>query len=371
MTQESASDVSPERPRASRTPDAPGLTRDPAGAPPVPRSAPGMKDVARLAGVSHQTVSRVINDSPNVRPDTRTRVVAAMQTLGYRPNHAARALVTGRSQVIGVATLGGNQFGPASTLYGVEGAADQLGYSISVASVREPSVADLRATVTRLVHQGVDGVLVIAPIHMSQGSLEVLAAEVPLVALEGAPEGAFHVVGVDQVTGARMATEHLLELGHSTVWHVAGPQDWFEASGRLEGWRSALVAAGAEVPPPLPGNWSARAGYEAGLLLARIPEVTAVFTANDQTALGLLRAFAEHGRRVPEEISLVGFDDIPESGYFVPPLTTVRQDFAEVGRQGVTRLLELIGSEGPATPDRTLITPTLTVRRSTSRIARG
>jgi DNA-binding LacI/PurR family transcriptional regulator len=333
------------------------------------RSAPGMKDVARLAGVSHQTVSRVLNDSPNVRPDTRTRVMAAMQALGYRPNHAARALVTGRSQVIGVATLGGQLFGPASTLYGVEAAAAKIGYAVSVVGVREPSAAALRTAVLRLVRQGVDGVLVIAPIHIAQGTLDSLASEVPLVALEGAPEGAFSVVGVDQVTGARMATQHLLALGHRTVWHVTGPLDWFEATGRLEGWRSVLMEAGVEIPPTLPGDWSAHSGYEAGLLLARIPQVTAVFTANDQTALGVLRALAEHGRRVPEEISVVGFDDLPESGYFIPPLTTVRQDFAEVGRHGVGRLLELISAQEPGI-ERALITPTLTVRRSTAQAPR-
>jgi DNA-binding LacI/PurR family transcriptional regulator len=323
-----------------------------------------MKDVARLAGVTHQTVSRVLNDSPNVRPATRSRVLAAVQTLGYRPNAAARTLVTGRSQVIGVATLGGQLFGPASTLYGVEGAAGKVGYAVSVVSIREATVTDLQTAVTRLVRQGVDGVIVIAPIHIAQGVLDDLATEIPLVALEGAPEGAFSVVGVDQVAGARAATQHLLDLGHRTVWHVAGPADWFEARGRLDGWRSVLTDAGAEVPPALPGDWSARSGYEAGLLLARIPEVTAVFTANDQTALGLLRALAEYDRRVPEEISVVGFDDIPEAGYFIPPLTTVRQDFAAVGRQGVARLVELIDDAGPSTR-RALIAPTLTVRRST------
>jgi DNA-binding LacI/PurR family transcriptional regulator len=174
------------------------------------------------------------------------------------------------------------------------------------------------------------------------------------------------VVGVDQVTGARMATQHLLALGHRTVWHVAGPVDWFEATGRIEGWRSVLMESGAEIPPTLPGDWSARSGYEAGLLLARIPQVSAVFTANDQTALGVLRALAEHSRRVPEEISIVGFDDLPESGYFIPPLTTVRQDFAEVGRRGVARLLEIIGSQ-EQTAERALIAPTLTVRRSSAR----
>jgi len=346
------------------TQDSTHVDAGPAG-PSAPRPAPGMKDVARLAGVSHQTVSRVVNESPNVRPDTRTRVRAAMLSLGYQPNHAARTLVTGRSQVVGVATLGGQYFGPASTLYGVEGAAGALGYAVSVVSVREQSVQELRAAVTRLVRQGVEGVVVIAPIHIDQGFLDTLAAEIPLVALEGAPEGTFGVVGVDQVAGARMATQHLLDLGHRTVWHVAGPPDWFEAAGRQAGWRQVLEEAGADVPPALPGDWTARSGYEAGRLLARIPEVTAVFTANDPAALGLLCALAEAGLRVPEDLSIVGFDDVPESAYFTPPLTTVRQDFAEVGRRGVSQLLELINAQ-ERTSRREMIQPTLTIRSSTA-----
>jgi len=329
------------------------------------RQPAGMKDVARLAGVSHQTVSRVINGNPHVRPDTRTRVLEAMQALGYRPNSAARALVTGRSRVIGVALMEGHYFGPASALSGVEGAAERLGYAVSVANVHGSSPTRLGDSVTRLIGQGVDGVVVIAPIHVDETSLDTLAHEVPLVAVQGAPEGRFSAVVVDQVQGARLATEHLLGLGHRTVWHVAGPQEWFEASDRLAAWQAVLEEAGAEVPPHLPGDWSSRAGYEAGLLLARMPEVTAVFTANDPTALGLLRAMAEHGRRVPEDVSVVGFDDVPDSENFIPPLTTVRQDFTAIGSRAVTRLLDLIESRAQDV-ERSLITPTLTLRNSTA-----
>jgi DNA-binding LacI/PurR family transcriptional regulator len=343
----------------------PAALRPEGGANASARSAPGMKDVARLAGGSHQTVSRVLNAHPSVRPDTRVRVLAAVETLGYRPNNAARALVTGRTRVIGVLTISGYLFGPASTLYGVEGAASALGYSVSVVSMRELSAAELREGVGRLMRQGVDGVVVIAPIHIGTGELDKLAAEVPLVALEGTPEGALSVVSIDQVLGARLATAHLLELGHRTVWHVAGPADWFEAADRIKGWRTALAEAGREQPPVLPGDWTARAGYEAGLLLVRLPDVTAVFAANDQMALGVLRALSEHGRRVPDDVSVVGFDDLPESGYFTPPLTTLRQDFAEVGRQGVARLLQQIET-GEHAERRVQIAPALVVRQSTA-----
>jgi len=331
----------------------------------TPRPPAGMKDVARLAGVSHQTVSRVINNSPQVRPETRTRVLAAMQTLGYRPNSAARTLVTGRSRSIGVAIMEGDYFGPASALSGVEGAAETLGYAVSVANVHRASPTRLADAVTRLIRQGVDGVVVVAPIHVDEESLDVLAREIPLVAVQGAPEGRFSTVVVDQVEGARLATRHLLDLGHRTVWHVAGPENWFEASDRLTGWRAVLQEAGAEIPPHLPGDWTSRSGYAAGRLIARVPEVTAVFTANDPTALGLVRALTEHGRRVPQDVSVVGFDDIPDSENFIPPLTTVRQDFSEVGRRSVTRLIGLIESRAQGV-ERSLIPPTLTIRESTA-----
>jgi DNA-binding LacI/PurR family transcriptional regulator len=330
------------------------------------RGAPGMKDVARLAGVSHQTVSRVLNDSPNVRPDTRTRVLAAMRTLGYRPNHAARALVTGRSRVLGVATLGGRLFGPAATLYSVQQAAHVAGYGVSVVAVPDASVADLAAAVSLLIRQGVDGVVLIAPVRITRDLPAEFFEELPLVALQAAAGGRPEVIGVDQVAGARLATRHLLDLGHRTVWHVTGPGDWFDAADRVVGWRATLEAAGAEVPPPLAGDWSARSGYRAGRVLARIPELTAVFAANDSTAFGVLRALAERGRRVPEEVSVVGYDDVPEAGFLTPPLTTVRQDFAEVGRRGVARLIELIEPPDPARTlgPAALIEPTLAVRRS-------
>jgi len=332
----------------------------------TPRPQAAMKDVARLARVSHQTVSRVINGSTQVRPDTRMRVLAAMRTLGYRPNSAARALVTGRTQVIGVALMEGHYFGPASALAGVEGAAERMGYAVTVANVHGTLSTRLGDAVTRLIRQGVDGVVVIAPIHGDETSLDDLAHEVPLVAVQGAPEGRFSTVVVDQTEGARLATRHLLDLGHATVWHVAGPQEWFEAQDRLKAWRAVLQEAGAEVPPHLPGDWSSQNGYKAGLLLARIPEVTAVFTANDPTALGLLRALSEQGRRVPDDVSVVGFDDIPDSENFIPPLTTVRQDFTEIGRRSVARLLDLMGRGQDAEGERSVIRPTLTVRHSTA-----
>jgi DNA-binding LacI/PurR family transcriptional regulator len=186
----------------------------------------------------------------------------------------------------------------------------------------------------------------------------------PVVVVEGDPRVDLAAVTVDQAAGARAATTFLLSCGHQTVFHVAGPPEWQESQGRASGWLSALGEAGAEVTSALPGDWTARSGYRAGRVLARVPEATAIFVANDQMALGVLLALHEHNRRVPEEVGVIGFDDIPESAYFTPPLTTVRQDFDRVGRASLRLLLDQIES-GARSGDRVVVPSQLVVRRST------
>jgi DNA-binding LacI/PurR family transcriptional regulator len=326
-----------------------------------------MADVAKLAGVSHQTVSRVINDSPQVREPTRERVLAAMRELDYRPNLAARALVTGRSRTVGVVSFDTTLHGPASTLFGIERAAHEAGYHVTIVSAGALDRASVVDAVERLRRQGVDGILVIAPQVDAAGALVDLSPEVPLVAVEaGRAADSIPLVAVDQADGAAAATTHLLELGHRTVWHIAGPRDWIEARQRVDGWRSALLAAGAAAPPPLIGDWSPRAGYALGHVLARDPEVTAIFVANDQMALGTLRALHEAGRDIPGEVSVVGFDDVPEAEYYLPPLTTVRQDFGEVGRRSLRVLLDVMASGAERPAAQSVITPELIVRASTA-----
>jgi DNA-binding LacI/PurR family transcriptional regulator len=326
--------------------------------------APVMSDVGRLAGVSHQTVSRVINGSPHVRPETRDRVLAAMQELGYRPNPVARALVTGRSKTLGVVSFDTTLYGPASTLFGIERAAHEAGYFIIVASLEALNRASVLDAVDRLRRQGVEGILVIAPHSEAREALLHAPTDIPLVAAEAGPEHGFPVVAVNQLAGAVSATRHLLDLGHQTVWHITGPPNFLESRQRLEGWRTALEAAGVEVPQPLIGDWSPLAGYDLGKRLSADPAVTAVFVANDQMALGLLRAMHEADREVPGELSVVGFDDIPEAAYFLPPLTTVRQDFIEMGRRSLEVLLRTIES-GRRAPSGSLVPPELIVRAST------
>jgi DNA-binding LacI/PurR family transcriptional regulator len=323
-----------------------------------------MTDVARLAGVSHQTVSRVLNGHPNVREQTRLRVQAAIAELGYRPNRAARALVTGRSQVIGVVAQNTTLYGPASLLAALEQAAAEAGFAVSVGSVNDLDHRSVSEAVERHLTHRVAGIVVIAPVESAAEALERLPQDVPLVTVDGDPRRPVPLVTVDQVAGARAATQHLLDAGHRTVWHVSGPRDWFDSAGRIEGWREALRRAGAEVPPLVPADWSAAAGYRCGQMLARMPEVTAVFTANDHLALGVLRALHEHGRRVPDDISVVGFDDVPEAAYFIPPLTTVRPDFAAVARASLDLLLTQIESAAPGPLRRRTIAPTLVARRS-------
>src|SRR5438105_5620150 len=280
---------------------------------PAVRRRPAMTDVAKLAGVSHEPGSRVVNGAEHVREETRERVLAAMRTLDYRPNAAARTLVTGRSGTLGVVSFDTTLYGPASTLYGIERAAHEAGYFITILSLTRLDRDSVLTAVERLRLQGVDGILAIAPQEAAAAALVDLPAEVPLVAGEAGPAGAVPVVAVDQFGGAVLATRHLLELGHRSVWHVGGPADWLEARKRSAGWRSALEDAGRSAPPQLTGDWSPASGYRLGRQLAADDAVTAIFVANDQMALGVLRALHEQGRDVPGEISVVGFDDIPEA----------------------------------------------------------
>lgn len=324
-----------------------------------------MADVGRLAGVSHQTVSRVINGSPHVREETRTRVLAAMRELDYYPSSIARALVTGRTNTLGVVSFDTTLYGPASTLFGIERAAHEAGYFIIVASLRALNRDSIAGAVERLRLHGVDGILVITPLREGAEALPHVPGGVPLVAVEAGPDTEIPVVAVDQHAGAALATRHLLELGHPTVWHIAGPSDFVEARQRLDGWRDTLAESGAAAPPSLEGDWSPRSGHELGRRLSADVSVSAIFVANDQMALGVVGAMHEAGREIPRDVSIVGFDDIPESPFFIPPLTTIRQDFNEVGTRGVRLLLQMI-REGEVPDPGEPVAPELVIRASTA-----
>ncbi|MBO0809744.1 MAG: LacI family DNA-binding transcriptional regulator [Actinobacteria bacterium] len=324
-----------------------------------------MADVARLAGVSHQTVSRVLNDHPNVRPHTRESVLAAISQLGYRPNAAARTLVTRRTRTLGVISFDTTLYGPASMVYGIERAAGHS-YFVSIASLPALDRRGVLGAVDRLLGQGVDGIIVIAPKTSAVAALSHIPPGIPLVAVGCGTRAPLTSVAVDNAAGAELATRYLLDLGHRTVHHIAGPASWLDAQERVTGWRRGLRAARAPEPELMAGDWSSASGYQIGHRVAADRSVTAVLCGNDHMALGLLRALAERGRRVPADISVVGYDDIPESAFFLPPLTTVRQDFGELGRRALDLLVEMINGKG--TPGTVLrIPPHLVARSSASR----
>ncbi|WP_179492979.1 LacI family DNA-binding transcriptional regulator [Microbacterium immunditiarum] len=293
-----------------------------------------MADVAALAGVSGQTVSRVVNDSPRVDPATRAKVHEAMGRLGYRPHRAARALRTGRTQTIGLIASTLATVGNSLMLQAVADAAATRSYALVVVTLG--TRGDIASAFDRLRDQGVDGVVV-----LNEATDLARAASTPddlrLVVVDSPPDDRFTIVETAHAGGARAATEHLLELGHQVVHHIGGPAESFAAAERERGWRSTLEAAGIARPPVLRGDWSAASGHTAAGRLD--PAATAVFAANDQMALGALRALAEAGRRVPGDVSVVGFDDVADAADYLPPLTTVRQDFDRLGESAVAALI--------------------------------
>ncbi|RRD05259.1 LacI family transcriptional regulator [Arachnia propionica] len=324
-----------------------------------------MDDVARLAGVSPQTVSRVSRGSDQVREATRARVLTAMEQLGYTPNHAARALRNGSLKLIGVLTQQVERTGESFTTSGVLDAAKDLGYAVIVSQVHHPEADEVHDAIRQLSRQPIEG-LVIVQSGTATHQHMALPATLPVASSDSALVGYYPSASADQVQGVRDAVGHLLDLGHRSVHHVSGPSDSQSGTIRLAAWRRRLEEAGIPAPEPVPGGWSPTDGYRAGLKLADDPEVTAVFCANDEVALGLIRAMHEKGRRVPEDVSVVGFDGLPLAEYSFPPLTTVKQDFHLAGRTMVDLIAEQLNG-GPRDGGRHVIIPTeLVIRASTA-----
>ncbi|WP_432548745.1 LacI family DNA-binding transcriptional regulator [Kineococcus sp. SYSU DK004] len=326
-----------------------------------PVRTPVLADVAELAGVSQQTVSRVVNGSPSVARRTRERVEAAIAELGYRPNAAARALVTRRSRRIGVVAARATLHGTAATLLGVQEAARAAGYSVTVVMVRDILPETVEEALRELHEQSVEGVVAIVPEDAAQETVAAADAVVPCVLAPGLDGPGLPDAYWLEVAAAHEAVRHLVELGHRTVHHLAGPADWAESRARATGWRTALVETLRVVPAPVRGDWTAASGYLAALRLLE-DGATAVFAANDHMALGVVRAVTEAGGTVPGDVSVVGFDDMPDAAYLTPPLTTVHKDFAEVGRRCVEVLLGRL-SDRLVHPE--AVSPRLVVRAST------
>jgi DNA-binding LacI/PurR family transcriptional regulator len=272
-----------------------------------------MADVARLAQVSQQTVSRVLNDYAFIKADTRERVLQAIASLDYRPNMAARTLATSRSRTIGVVASDYTSFGPASALWGVEEAAREAGYSVSIVSLRESNYDTISQALARLVGQSVEGVVMIAPQDVSAAAAFVTFDNVPVVTLASVDTGEHTAIMVDSVEGSRAATQHLIELGHKWIAHLAGPAGFTVSDSRIHGWRKALSDAHLVAAEPFVCDWSARSGYEMGKVMLRNERFTAAYCANDRIAQGLLLALHEAGRAVPHSFSVVGFDDVPQA----------------------------------------------------------
>lgn len=313
-----------------------------------------MADVAARAGVSGQTVSRVVNGSPRVDAETRARVEVAMVELGYRPHRAARALRTGRSGTIGVVVATLATVGNSRMLEAVAAAASARDLAVTLVTLG--GGVDIETAFDRLHDQGVDGAIVLnEATAIAEGA--AVPAGLALVVVDS-PGGPFATVQSDHAGGAEAATRRLLDAGHATVCHLAGPETSFAAAERERGWRAVLDEAGLRAPRIVRGDWSAASGHDAGRALATRGDVTAVFAANDQMALGLLRALADAGR---DDVAVVGFDDVTDAADYRPPLTTVRQDFDALGRAAVASLEASIGG---ADPTRTVVATELIARVS-------
>lgn len=331
---------------------------------PVNRSV-RMIDVARLADVSQQTVSRVVNGHSNVSPEIRERVELAIGQLRYRRNAAARALATNRSMNLGVVSFALSVHGPAWALFGIAEEARRNGYATSLVSIADVDRATIRAALDSLVADAVDGIVVLAPMTAAVEVLRGMDIAVPIVRFEGGSPASANAVSIDEALGAQLATRHLLDLGHETVWHVGGPPGWMSSEARRRGWLTELSLKRRPVNPEFTTNdWTIESGYRAGLAITEDSAITAVLVANDAMALGVMKALKERGVDVPGDVSIVGFDDVSEARYFQPSLTTVRLDFNEVGRLAVERVLRLMrGEPAELIP---IIQPELRIRDSSA-----
>jgi DNA-binding LacI/PurR family transcriptional regulator len=335
----------------------------------VPRIARAtLDDVARRSGVSYQTVSRVINEHPNVADATRTRVLAAIAELDYHPNRAARSLVTRRSNTIGIVTFGAAYYGPTQMMVNVEAALRTRGYGLTFTTVDGGSESGMGRAIREFRSRSLDGIVMITPVaSVDVAAIVTLCGDTPFVMVDVDPGQRVHSVAIDQAHGATLAAQHLIDLGHRRVATISGPLFWHDARLRQESWLRSLRASGITPGPGVESDWTASGGFDAAQrLLGLDGALTALLVGNDQMALGANRALRDAGRRVPEDVSVVGYDDIPEAAYFDPPLTTVRQDFVELGEQSVEYLTALIAT--PSTPPhQRVLYPQFVVRSSTTR----
>lgn len=325
---------------------------------------PNIRQVAQLAGVSHMTVSRVLNDYPYIKEATRRRVLEVIEELDYRPNMAARALATQRSQRIGVLVESAVEFGPTSTLRAVESAARLAGYSVSAIALRGGDEITPQEAVDNLTTQGIDALCVVAPRSSSIAALRKISIGVPVLVVKPDKDPTFLAVSVDQQEGTTLAVDHLVSLGHRDILHLAGPLDWLDARARERAFHARAKAWGIRERPIVVGDWTADFAYDFAKGIRELPDYTAIFAGNDDMAVGLIHGLAERGFSVPDDLSVVGFDDVPLSAHVLPPLTTIRQNFHALGVSAVDMLRAAI--EKREIPRVTRIPAELLVRSSTA-----
>jgi LacI family transcriptional regulator len=321
-----------------------------------------IREIARMTGVSTQTVSRVINDRPDVSPATRAAVAAAIAEVGFQPSAVARSLVQRRSRMLGVLAAGLRYFGVAQTLNGIAEEAEAAGYSIMLKELASFEVPDIVPVVEFFVAHRVEGIIFASPqmeANVRHVQEQLPPSCPPIMFLKADPSPSFTTIGIDNRRAARLATDHLLSLGRRRIGHVAGPLDWKEARDRRDGWLEALGRANVQPGPVTSGDWSSASGVHAfEAMLEADPRLDAVFAANDQMALGVLHVAHDRGISVPGDLAVVGFDGLAEAAEFSPSLTTVRQPLGELGAMAVDELIAIIEERPGHEVGRAVVLPT-------------
>ena len=333
-----------------------------------------IKEVASAAGVSTQTVSRVINDRPDVSPETRKRVQEVIDQLGYQPSALARSLIRQRSYTLGVVTAGLRYTGPSRTLSGITGAAENAGYSLLLKELPNFNANNVGPIFQTLLSRHVDGIIWAVPEvgeNLNWVNNSSLDSNIPMVYLTMKSRERVCVVSIDNYLGGQLAMKHLIDQGYQHIGHISGPMDWWEARERKAAWIDTLKEAGRGVKDEhcVEGNWSSSSGSKAiERLYQQYPEMDAVFAANDQMALSVEQYACRINIQVPKDLGVIGFDDIPESEFFWPPLTTIQQNQYNVGEVAVEEIIKIIESSWhehkPVCPKSIMLTPKLVIRQS-------
>ena len=330
----------------------------------ITQRQPNIYDVARMANVSHQTVSRVLNNNSSIRPETKSRVLKAMETLGYRPNQAARALASAKTKMLGILSSDTDFTGPASMVHEMEVAARARGYFVVSCGVDPTNLASVQGGIEHLMNLGVEGLAIVTPHADAVEYVRQQVVAIPVVSLDSMYHMDELAVSVDNFAGAVAATEHLIELGHRNIVHISGPKNWYESSTRAAGYTSTMLNARL-TPQIIEGDWEIQTGHRIAMELSiESLGITAIFVANDRMALGVLSAMRKRRVLVPERISVIGFDDLPEAAYYWPPLSTVKQDFRLLGERAMMLLMQELVGKSVKKVDRLI--PQLIVRDSTT-----